>query len=371
MIYQSNPKANYISHKTEIDRAIKQVLESGWYILGNEVLSFEQEFAQNMDIAHAVGVASGTDALELALRTCGIGQGDFVVTVSHTAVATAAAIARTGAKPLFVDIEPNTFTMAPQFLKELLRTWKYKKPKAVIPVHLYGQAANMPEILDISHQYNLFVIEDCAQAHGATCHGRKVGTWGDLACFSFYPTKNLGALGDGGIVTTNDKKLAEKLMWLREYGWRERYISDITGGINSRLDELQAAILRVKLPHLNTENELRRQIAKVYNNILSQNECIILPKITNGNQSVYHQYVIQVKERDALRSYLKDQSIGTSIHYPKPIHQQDAFSDKHLCPLPLLSTEKVVSHILSLPIYPELEISKCEKVAQQILKYLK
>jgi dTDP-4-amino-4,6-dideoxygalactose transaminase len=368
MIPQSNPKANYIAHKTEIDVAVKRVLESGWYILGNEVSSFEQEFAKNMEITHAVGVASGTDALELALRACGIGEGDFVITVSHTAVATASAIVRTGAKPLFVDIDPDTFTMSAQQLKDLLAIWQHKKPKAVIPVHIYGQAANMPEILAIAHQHDLFVIEDCAQAHGATLNNKKVGTWGDIACFSFYPTKNLGALGDGGIVTTNNEKLAEKLRWLREYGWRERYISDIAGGINSRLDELQAAILRVKLPHLETENESRRKIAEIYINILSKNQDIILPKITKTNKSVYHQYVIQIKERDALRSSLKEQEIGTLIHYPVPIHQQAAFSDNELSPLPLPNTEKAATQILSLPMYPELTTKQAEQIANTVLK---
>ncbi len=370
MILQSNPKANYLAHKTEIDAAVKQVLGSGWYILGNEVSLFEQEFAKNMEVTHAIGVASGTDALELALRACGIGEGDFVITVSHTAVATAAAIVRTGAKPLFVDIDPDTFTMAPQQLKSLLTTWESKKIKAVIPVHIYGQAANMPEILAIAHQHDLFVIEDCAQAHGATLNNQKVGTLGDIACFSFYPTKNLGALGDGGIVTTNNEKLAEKLGWLREYGWRERYISDIAGGINSRLDELQAAILRVKLPHLEAENKSRRKIAETYTNILSKNRDIILPKITKTNESVYHQYVIQVKERDALHSSLKEQGIATLIHYPVPIHQQAAFSDNDLSPLPLPNTEQAATQILSLPMYPELSIKQAEQVAHTILKVL-
>lgn len=370
MILQSNPKANYLAHKTEIDTAVKQVLESGWYILGKEVSLFEQEYAANMGTAYAVGVASGTDALELALRAGGIGQGDFVVTVSHTAVATAAAIARTGARPLFVDIDSDTFTMDPQQFENLLSGWKHKKPKAVIPVHLYGQAANMPEILAIARQYDLFVIEDCAQAHGATLHSKKVGSWGDIGCFSFYPTKNLGSLGDGGIVTTNDKKLAEKLTWLREYGWRERYISDIPGGINSRLDELQAAILRIKLPHLEAENESRRRVAQIYTRMLSENQNIVLPKIAAANKSVYHQYVIQVKERDALRSSLKEQGIGTLIHYPVPIHQQTAFSDVEFSPLPLPYTEQAVAQILSLPMYPELTSEQVERVANTILKML-
>jgi len=372
MIPQCNPKANYLVHKSAIDTAIKNVLESGWYILGNEVLSFEREFSENMGVDHAVGVASGTDALELALRACGIGAGDFVITVSHTAVATAAAIVRTGAHPLFVDIDPDYFTMAPKQLEMLLSSYSLvKKIKAVIPVHLYGQPTNMPEIIKLAHQYSLFVIEDCAQAHGATINDHKVGTWGDIGCFSFYPTKNLGALGDGGIVTTNDKKLAEKLTWLREYGWRERYISDIAGGINSRLDELQAAILRMKLPHLEAENESRRQIAQIYTSILSVNQNIVLPKIATANQSVYHQYVIQIKERDALRSTLKEQGIGTLIHYPVPIHQQAAFSDTEFSPMPLPYTEQAASQILSLPMYPELTDLAVEKVAQTLLMSLK
>jgi dTDP-4-amino-4,6-dideoxygalactose transaminase len=369
MIPQSNPKANYLAHKAEIDTAINQVLESGWYILGNEVSSFEREFAKNMGAAQAVGVASGTDALEIALRACGIGEGDFVITVSHTAVATAAAIERARARPVFIDIDPTHFTMAPKQLEALLTSWPFsQKPKAVIPVHLYGQPANMPEILKIARQHRLFIIEDCAQAHGATINGQKVGTWGDLGCFSFYPTKNLGALGDGGIVITNDDKLAEQLRWLREYGWRTRYVSDIPGGINSRLDEIQAAILRVKLKYLNKENEHRRTIAQNYTTLLNNNKSITLPQTMTGTAPVFHQYVIRVKERDALRLALKEQGINTLIHYPVPIHQQPAFSDNQLCPLP--HTEQAASQILSLPMYPELTNQEVEKIAQTLLRLI-
>ena len=352
MIPQCSPKANYLSHKVEIDAAVSRVLESGWYILGDEVSSFEQEFAEYIGVAHATGVASGTDALELALRACGVGEGDFVATVSHTAVATAAAIMRAGARPLFIDIDPARFTMDPEQLEALLELETSAKPKAVIPVHLYGQPADMSAITVIARKYGLFIIEDCAQAHGAVLDARKVGTWGDIACFSFYPTKNLGALGDGGIAVTRDNQLAEQLVLLREYGWRTRFVSEMPG-TNSRLDEIQAAILRVKLKYLDRENERRRELADAYSNNLA-NSSFTLPRQVKGTQPVFHQYVLRVNDRDRLRAQLKEQGIGTSIHYPVPIHKQQAFSDKIFTPLSLDHTEQISAKILSLPMYPEL-----------------
>lgn len=365
MIPQSNPKTNYLAHKEEIDLAIHRVLESGWYILGKEVSSFEQEFATYIGTKYAVGVANGTDALELALRACGIGKGDFVVTVSHTAVATATAIVRAGATPLFIDIDPNRFTMAPEQLQRLLAQWTSVKPKAVIPVHLYGQPADMSAILAVAQQYGLFVIEDCAQAHGAKIDNQRVGQLGDIGCFSCYPTKNLGALGDGGVVTTNNTLLAEQLKLLREYGWRTRYISDIAGS-NSRLDELQAAILRVKLYHLDKENERRLAIAEKYTDIL-QNSRLVLPKMIKGTVPVFHQYVIQCEERDKVRARLKETGISTLVHYPQPVHQQPAYADGAMSPLRLFHTEQIAQKIISLPMYPELTDQEIETVSHSLL----
>ena len=272
-IPQANPKAGYLALKTEIDAAIHRVMESGWYILGGEVREFEKEFAAYVGMPHAVGVASGTDALELALRGFKIGSGDLVFTVSHTAVATVAAIERCGATPVLIDIDPQTFTISPdqleQTAKELSQTPRFAKClKAIIPVHLYGHPADLPAILDIARKYGMVVIEDCAQAHGAKLQNRMVGSWGDIGAFSFYPTKNLGCFGDGGMLVCKDLKIAERVRALREYGWQERYLSSFPG-INSRLDELQAAILRVKLAKLDENNQRRREIAGIYDGALA------------------------------------------------------------------------------------------------------
>jgi dTDP-4-amino-4,6-dideoxygalactose transaminase len=272
-IFCSNPQAQYTAQKSAIDQAIGRVLESGRYILGEQVELFEKEFADYLKVKHAFGVASGTDALYLALVAGGVGRGDEVITVSHTAVATIAAIELCGAKPVLVDIEPDFYTLNPTQLKKAIT----KKTKAIIPVHLYGHPADMKSILAIAQKHNLLVIEDCAQAHGAIYYDQRVGSMGDIACFSFYPTKNLGALGDGGLVATNNQKLAKKLKLLRQYGWAKRYVSHIPGQ-NSRLDELQAAILRVKLKKLDKDNQQRIELASIYTaHLLKTN--LILPKI--------------------------------------------------------------------------------------------
>ena len=278
-----------------------------------------------MGINHCIGVANGTDALEVALRVCGVGPGDEVLTVSHTAVATAAAVERCGAKPVLIDIDPATYTMDPDSLKKAIQ--KTRRPKAVIPVHLYGNPADMVSITKIAKEKELRIIEDASQAHGASINGRKVGTWGDLAAFSFYPTKNLGALGDGGAVVTNDPSLADKVRSIREYGWKERYVSE-TPGLNSRLDELQAAVLRVKLRYLGEENEARYEKAQLYKDLLSKTS-LILPQTKTGMTHVYHQYVIRtphpslsprrgervgVRGRDDLKFFLEAHSIKTAIH---------------------------------------------------------
>lgn len=364
---QTDPKAGYLAHQTEIDAAVHRVLESGWYILGREVESFEQEFAAYIRVRHAIGVASGTDALELSLRACGVGPGDLVFTVSHTAVATVAAIELAGATPVLVDIDPVTYTMDPKCLEAALAQPPTGIPKAIIPVHLYGHPADMPSILEIAKRYGLYVIEDCAHSHGATLDGRITGAWGDIAAFSFYPTKNLGALGDGGMVVTNDPALAERVRLLRQYGWRERYISDIPGG-NSRLDELQAAVLRVKLQYLDKENMRRQSLAQTYNALLADTG-LTLPEVRSGVSHVYHQYVVRLPQRDVLRTYLRQAGIGTLIHYPVPVHLQPAYQDQLPRVAPLPWTEQVARQVLSLPMFPQLSDDQIRRVGECIVRF--
>lgn len=366
-IPQTDPRANYLVHKSEIDAAIARVLDSGQYILGQEVAAFEQDFASFLGVRYAVGAASGTDSLHLALRACGIGSGDSVITVSHTAVATVAAIELVGATPLLVDIDPATFTMDPNYLEDAIKNQSIGQLKAIVPVHLYGHPADIPSILDIADRYGLYVIEDCAQSHGAELQGRKTGALGHIAAFSFYPTKNLAALGDGGIVVTNEEHLAERVRLLRQYGWRQRQLSEIAG-INSRLDELQAAVLRVKLAYLEKENRKRQALAKIYDEALLATS-LILPTCNPRASHVYHQYVVRSECRDPLREFLREKKIGTLIHYPVPIHHQPAYQGRLRCNGSLANTEKVVQEILSLPIYPELSDSKIEFIADAIRNY--
>lgn len=374
IIPQTDPRAGYLAHKSEIDEAIARVLESGQYILGRETAAFEREVAAYFDVSHAIGVASGTNALEIALRACGIGLGDAVVTVSHTAVATVAAIELAGATPVFVDIDPKTFNIDPNSLGDAIKkhvsglgATAKGRLKAIIPVHLYGNPADMPAVMDIAEAYDLYVIEDCAQAHGAAIQGHKVGGWGHMAAFSFYPTKNLGAFGDGGMVVTDDPELAERSRMLREYGWRERYVSSITG-TNSRLDELQAAILRVKLHHLDVNNERRQALAQVYQTRLTGSD-LTLPSERPACYHAYHLYVIRCKERDRLRLALREQGIDTGIHYPLPVHQQPAYAKRLDVPYPLTHTEQVSREVLSLPLYPELPLSDATRTADRIMAW--
>lgn len=349
-ILQSSPHAGYLAHQSEIDEAVARTLGSGWYILGAEVAAFETEFAAYLGTDYAVGVASGTDGLRLAMRACGIGPGDLVFTVAHTAVATVAAIDMAGAIPVYVDINPQTFTMDPQKLEEAIADAPPGTPKAVLPVHLYGHPADLTAIAEICRERGLRLLEDCSQAHGAAWNGQKAGTWGDMAVFSCYPTKNLGALGDAGIVATGDPKLNTEMRLLREYGWRERYISTIPGE-NSRLDEIQAAILRVKLNYLDADNVRRIAAAARYDTLLAGAD-VRLPVVHREAGSVFHQYVIRSERRDALREYLKSQNISTLIHYPVPIHQQPAYA--HFARGPLPETEAAAREVLSLPLYPEI-----------------
>ncbi|MEZ4868952.1 MAG: DegT/DnrJ/EryC1/StrS family aminotransferase [Caldilineaceae bacterium] len=365
--------AQYTTLKPELDAATQRVLASGWYILGQEVSAFETEFAtylaaEGPDVESSidevtaplacVAVNSGTDALHLALRACDIGPGDEVITVSHTAVATVAAIRLTGATPVLVDIDPATYTLDPAAIAAALTP----HTKAVIPVHLYGHPAALDEILTVAHKADLPVIEDCAQAHGATFQGRKVGTWGDLACFSFYPTKNLGALGDGGAVVGRAGELLARVRSLREYGWtpQARYISQ-TEGMNSRLDELQAALLRVKLNYLDQWNDARRCLAAHYAAQLPAN--IVKPVEQPGCRHVYHLYIVRVPDREGFRQTMQRAGVATAIHYPAAVHQQPAYHRGNIICHALPNTEQVLREIVTLPLYPQMTLDQIAQVA--------
>lgn len=355
--------AAYRRLRPEIDEAIARVTAGGWYILGPEVRAFEEEFAAWLGVGHAAGVASGTDAVLLALRALGIGPGDEVISVAHTAVATVAAVELSGATPRLVDIDPATYTLDPAQLAAAVTP----RTRAIIPVHLYGGAADMDAILAVARAHDLLVIEDCAQAHGTCYRGRKVGKFGDAAAFSFYPTKNLGALGDGGAVATNRPEVAERLRLLRQYGWRERYVSDVPG-YNSRLDELQAAILRVRLRHLDEENEARRRLAAVYDEALAGLP-IALPSAMADVDHVYHLYVIAAAERDALAAHLAARGITTGVHYPVPVHLQPAYAHLGYGPGSLPHTEWAARSVLSLPMYPDLSETTVQTVAATIREF--
>lgn len=353
LVPNTDLKSGYIRYRTEIDTAIQRVLESGWYILGKDVNRFEENFAAWCGVSHCVGVANGTDAIVVALRALGIGKGDAVFTVSHTAVATVAAIELTGAEVVLVDIEPGYFTINPQHLEDAIIAHSRaggSTPKAVIGVHLYGNAFDIAAVRAICDRRNLRMIEDCAQAHGATYHGCRLGSFGDVATFSFYPTKNLGAFGDGGAIITNDAKIAKDAAAIRQYGWHERYLSDVRG-LNSRLDELQAAILDVKLCHLDDEIASRRASAAIYNIALA--DVVTTPAIRDDAEHAYHLYVIRSPARDALAAALKVRGIGTGIHYPVPIHLQKAYAGRvKSAPAGLGETERAAREVLSLPMHP-------------------
>jgi len=352
----ANPGTQFQSRRKEILAATERVLNSGWYILGNEVRTFEKEFAEYLGVQHCIGVGNGTDAIALALLAVGVKRDDEVITVSQTAVATTAAIEQIGAVPVFVDIEPETRCMNP----ELIAAMVSPRTRAILPVHLYGQPARMPEIMDVANRFDLPVVEDCAQAHGAGIAAEKVGTFGDAAAFSFYPTKNLGAIGDAGAVVTDSAEIAERLRGLRQYGWQERYISSFPG-LNSRLDELQAAILRTKLPFLDESNDRRRIIAARYDAVAG--EAHFKPPVRiAGTHHVMHLYVIEHEGRERLQTALREQGIGTAVHYPKPIHQQPAYAGRIRGCDNLPCTEWLSKRILSLPMFPELTDGQVEQI---------
>ena len=364
-IPQANPGAGYRALKGEIDAAVARALDSGWYILGGEGRAFEEEFSAWLGAGKTVGCGNGTDAIALALRGLGIGPGCAVATVSHTAVATVAAIEMVGATPLLIDIDPVHYTLDPAALADALAHPPAGLPpvRAVILVHLYGQPGDVLVIRDLCRHHGLALIEDCAQAHGARQDGQRVGTFGDAATFSFYPTKNMGALGDGGAVVMHDTSQATEVAALRQYGWHKHYISD-SAGVNSRLDELQAAILRVKLKHIDAQNARRQAIAAAYDAAL-EGSSLTRPARRPGADHVVHLYVVRSAERDALQARLREAGIGSGIHYPAPVHLQPAYDGRvAMGPTGLAQTERASREVLSLPLYPELTDEQVARVCE-------
>jgi dTDP-4-amino-4,6-dideoxygalactose transaminase len=349
-----DPARGYRAYREEIDAAVQAVLAGNAYILGPNVVAFEKAFSQWSGVAATIGVANGTDAIQLALRTLEVGSGDIVFTVSHTAVATVAAVELAGATPVLIDVDPDTLTLDVGKLEDTLREYARSKPalrpRAVIAVHLYGHPCDLDALRTLCRAHELLLIEDCAQAHGARFSGRPVGTFGDAASFSFYPTKNLGAFGDGGATSFQSEELARRCRALREYGWFERYISDIAG-MNSRLDELQAAILRVRLAHLDDEINARQRIAARYDRELAG--ILQTPVVRPGCEHSYHLYVVRTDRRDALRTSLQASGIGSGLHYPVPVHKQRAYDGRVQSGKGGLGvTEQAVTRIVSLPMHP-------------------
>ncbi|MEI7554525.1 DegT/DnrJ/EryC1/StrS family aminotransferase [Candidatus Chlorohelix sp.] len=359
-------KSQYNLLRKEIDTAIERVLERSFFVLGEEVSAFEKEFAEYLRVKHVFGVANGTDAIQLALMACGIGSGDEVITTPHTALFTLLAISATGAKPVLVDIDPDTGLINPELIEAAITHCT----KAIVPVHLYGQSADLDPILNLAKNYSLFVIEDSCQAHGTTYKGKYTGTIGHVGTYSFYPSKNLGCYGDGGAVATNDPEIADRLARLRNGGQRERYNHELMG-LNSRLDEIQAAILRVKLPYLNACNAARRERATLYNRLL-EGLPLQTPLEKDYGSHIYHLYVLKLSSisvRNTLQIYLKELGIGTGIHYPIPAHLQLAYEWLNLGKGSLPQVEDTADRIISIPIYPELSIEQVEYIAAAIKNF--
>jgi len=357
-------KAQFTQIEAEVREAIDKVLASQRFILGPEVTALEQEVATYSGCDHGIGVSSGSDALLCALMALGVGPGDEVITTTFSFFATAGCIARLGAKCVFVDIEPDTYNIDPKQVASAIT----ERTKAIIPVHLFGQCADMDPILDVAAEKGIAVVEDAAQAIGATYKGRPAGSMGTLGCLSFFPSKNLGAFGDGGMIVTNDAEQAETCRVLRTHGAKPKYYHRRIGG-NFRLDALQAAILRVKLKHLNAWSEARRRNAARYDALFADSpvEC---PRIRPENVSIYNQYVIRVPRRDELKAALAEQGVGSEIYYPVPLHLQECFADLGYRPGDLPVAEQAAQEVLAIPIYPELTESMQQYVAQRILEFL-
>jgi dTDP-4-amino-4,6-dideoxygalactose transaminase len=355
MIPMVDLKAQYLQIKEEIDTGIMEVLENTRFILGPNVSIFEQEVGEYLGVTHAVACASGTDALHLALVASGLGPGDEVITPAFTFIATAEAIRYTGAKPVFVDIDPQTFNLDP----DQVRLAMTPATRAILPVHLFGHPADMAPLVELCHEKGMILIEDCAQSFGAYIEGQQTGSFGLFGCFSFFPSKNLGCYGDGGLVTTNSAEQAEKLRMLRNHGSQERYRHEVIG-FNSRLDEIQAAVLRIKLKHIGQYNDQRRQIAQTYNQMLSTTS-VTTPEERQNAYHVYHQYTILSEQRDVIMQKLAEANIASAIYYPIPLHQQQVFTSLTTA-LKLPETERIARQCLSLPMYPELPRKDIEKV---------
>ena len=356
-------KAQYAAIKDEVTRAISEVCESQSFALGPAVAEFEENVAAYCGSKHAIGVSSGTDALLVSLMALDVGPGDEVITTAFTFFATAGSIARLGAKPVFVDVEPDSYNIDPSGIEEKVTG----KTRAIIPVHLFGQAAQMKAVTAIAQRHDLAVLEDAAQAIGASQDGIKCGNFGDCGCFSFYPTKNLGGFGDGGLVTTSTDSLAEKIKVLRDHGQNPRYFYNMIGG-NFRLDGIQGAVLNVKLKYLDGWNEKRRQNAALYDSFFNDSP-VKAPKIDTNNRSIYHQYTVTVPDRDRLQKFLTENQIGSAVFYPKPLHLQECFRQLGYRRGDLPVAEKLCSEVLSLPVYPELSPEQIEYVAKMVLKF--
>lgn len=360
MLLCANPLAQYESHRAEIESAVLRVMRGGHYILGAEVEALEREFAAFIGTDDAIGVANGTDAVALALRALGIGFGDEVISVSQTAVATIAAIESTGARAVVVDVEPQYYTIDPRKLEEA----RSARTAAVVAVHLFGQAADLGAIGAFCQKHHLALVEDAAQAHGARWQGQRLGSVGVVGCFSCYPTKNLGAIGDGGLVTTSDGGVAARIRMLRQYGWRERYTSAVPG-YNSRLDELQAAVLRVKLRYLDEDNSRRRAIADQYSDHLAHS-LLATPQVRPDSEHVFHLYVVRTAVRDALLGEMRRRDIMPGVHYPAPVHLQPAYEGRLRVGSSMHVTESLARETLSLPMYPELSDREVDVVVDVV-----
>lgn len=353
-------KPSYLELKDDLDAAVARVLNSGWYLLGEEIAAFEREFAAYTETEHCVGVGNGLDALHLSLRACGVGPGDEVIVPSNTYIATWLAVTYAGATPVPVEPREATYNLDPGKLEAAIT----ERTKAVIPVHLYGQPADMDPVVALAERYDLFVLEDAAQAHGARYKGRRVGGLGQAAAWSFYPGKNLGAFGDAGAVTTNDPELAERLRSLRNYGSKVKYVNEVKG-FNSRMDELQAAVLRVKLRHLDTWNERRKRLADLYLASL-QGTDLTLPVVPDWAEPVWHLFVVRSSRRDGLQQELKARGVGTLIHYPVPPHLQGAYADLGFAKGNFPIAEDIHREVLSLPIGPQLGPAAVRYVAETL-----
>ena len=357
-------KTQYATIEAEVRAAMDEVLDSAQFINGPAVADFERRFAASCGAGFAVGVGNGTDALTLALKALGVGPGDEVITTANTFIATAEAVVAVGAAPVFVDVDPAHFNMTPEGLSAAITP----KTKAAIPVHLYGQPAPMAEIMSVARQRSIKVIEDAAQAHGAEYNGKRVGSWGDAATFSFYPAKNLGACGDGGAVVTNDEQLAVTVRMLRNHGRTDKYLHEYVG-VNSRLDTLQAAILGVKLTRLEEWNRMRRTVAAKYDAALGEFAGLTLPAEMPGGKHVYHLYVVRTGRRDELRQYLSENGIGVGIHYPIPLHLQPALQSLGYGPGDFPVAEQLADSILSIPMYPEMQEAQLIRVVQTLAAF--